>query len=295
MKLEADSSLEQKKSSAQHSTLAPEAYVRVMPIGTARDLYNTGGKFFYIISNKAVRKHQRQTSSMATIAYRLFEIIFSSVALICTFPLMVVIGLIIKLESPGPALFFQQRLSKAKLMRGDEIVKNDHFEILDEHFDPNKQYWVPLPFRFVKFRTMYADARERFPELYNYSYSDDDIASLSYKPEEDPRVPPIAKWLRISTLDELPNFWSVLTGDLSLVGPRPELPEMLPNYLPHEMRKFTVNSGITGLSQINGRGRLTIKEVLHYDLEYVENESISLNLKIFFKTIWKVITHHGAF
>jgi lipopolysaccharide/colanic/teichoic acid biosynthesis glycosyltransferase len=113
------------------------------------------------------------------------------------------------------------------------------------------------PFRFVKFRTLYADARQRFPKLYSYQYTAEELEQLKFKVEDDPRVTPQGRWMRRSTLDELPNFWNVLTGDMALVGPRPEIPEMLRYYHGDMLLKFTVRPGITGMAQIsgcNGRG-----------------------------------------
>ena len=229
------------------------------------------------------------------ISCRLIEIIISLFALILTLPIMLVIALIIKLDSPGPALFFQSRCSISNKKPGKEIIGNNKYAISDKHFSPNKKYWVPKTFKFVKFRTMYADAKERYPELYDYNYSEKEIETIAFKSEDDPRVTMAGKWLRKSTLDELPNFWSVLTGNMRLVGPRPELPEMLYNYRPDQMRKFTVKPGITGLPQINGRGRLSFQRTIAYDLEYVEKKSIALDIKILIMTVWKVIAKHGAF
>ncbi len=229
------------------------------------------------------------------IAYRLAELVVSMAALIVTFPIMLVIAVIIKLDSPGPALFFQRRLGCSKLVSGKRLLKKSKFSNSDFSFSPDKKYWVPRTFWFVKFRTMYADARERFPELYDYHYTEEEIEQVAFKIQYDPRITKVGKWLRISTLDELPNFWNVLSGDMRLVGPRPEIPEMLTNYRANQMRKFTVKPGITGLPQINGRGRLTFQQTVAYDLEYVDKKSVALDLKILIMTFWRVLTRHGAF
>lgn len=197
---------------------------------------------------------------------RLFEIVVASIALVITLPIMLITAIVIKLGTPGPALFRQERIG-ANLK----------------------------PFRFVKFRTLYADARQRFPELYAYQYNDDELRALKFKVEDDPRVTPQGKWLRRSTLDELPNFWNVLTGELALVGPRPEIPEMLPYYQGEMLLKFAVRPGITGLAQISGRGRLGFHETVEYDVEYVRQRSFAMDLKIMLRTVYLIVLHDGAF
>jgi lipopolysaccharide/colanic/teichoic acid biosynthesis glycosyltransferase len=196
----------------------------------------------------------------------LFEILVSAVALVVFAPVMLVIAIIIKRGTPGPALFFQERVGKDL-----------------------------KPFRFVKFRTLYADARQRFPELYAYKYTEDEIRELKFKVENDPRVTPQGRWLRRSSLDELPNFWNVLKGDMSLVGPRPEIPDMLPYYSPAMRHKYLVRPGVTGLAQISGRGRLSFLATVDCDLEYVRERSVRFDLKILLKTAWLILVKDGAF
>jgi lipopolysaccharide/colanic/teichoic acid biosynthesis glycosyltransferase len=197
---------------------------------------------------------------------RVVEIIIAGAVLIVTAPILLVVGLIIKLGTPGPVLFWQFRMGK------------------DER-----------PFRFVKFRTLYADARDRWPELYEYRYTPEQIENLTFKIRNDPRVSPQGQWLRKSTLDELPNFWNVLTGSMALVGPRPEIPEMLAYYQGEGRLKFKVRPGITGLAQISGRGRLSFADTVRLDLEYVRNRSLWLDLKLIVLTVYKIVTRDGAF
>lgn len=232
---------------------------------------------------------------VARIIYRFVEISVSFLALIVTLPIMLIVALIIKFDSPGPALFFQQRCARSKHIKGREISGNKSFTFENNQIDPDQDYWVPQSFTFVKFRTMHVDAKERFPELYDYNYTPEQIETFAFKIRNDPRITRAGKWLRKSTLDELPNFWNVLIGDMRLVGPRPELFEMLPTYRHDQMMKFTVKPGITGLPQINGRGRLSFKDTVNYDLEYVKTKSVLLDIKILFMTVWRVLTSHGAF
>jgi len=197
---------------------------------------------------------------------RLFEIVFASIVLVLTAPLMLLIALVIRLDGPGPVLFFQQRLGKNG-----------------------------RPFTFVKFRTLYADARQRFPELYAYQYSSEELADLKFKIDNDPRVTRCGVWLRKSSLDELPNFWNVLKGDMALVGPRPEIPEMLRYYHGEMLLKFSVRPGVTGPAQISGRGRLKFTDTVAYDIEYVRRRSFRYDLGVLVKTLRKVVLHDGAF
>jgi lipopolysaccharide/colanic/teichoic acid biosynthesis glycosyltransferase len=210
----------------------------------------------------------RPTFAAAEVSWllRLIEIVVAGLALLVTSPLMLFTALVIKFGTPGPALFHQDRVGA-------------NFKL----------------FRFVKFRTLYADARQRFPELYAYRYNDQELKQLKFKVENDPRVTPQGRWLRRSTLDELPNFWNVLTGEMALVGPRPEIPEMLPYYKGEMLLKFSVRPGITGLAQISGRGRLGFHETVEYDVEYVRRRSLSFDLKVLLRTVWLIIVRDGAF
>ncbi|MDX2267549.1 MAG: sugar transferase [Bryobacter sp.] len=207
-----------------------------------------------------------EQSALSYFFQRVFEVTVASLALILTSPLILLVAIIIARGTPGPVLFRQQRLGKGA-----------------------------VPFRFTKFRTLYHDARERWPELYAYKYSEEELADLTFKVRNDPRVTPQGLWLRKSTLDELPNFWNVLTGDMALVGPRPEIPEMLPYYQGEGMLKFQVRPGVTGLAQISGRGRLNFQDTVALDIEYVRNRSFLLDLKIMALTVLKIITRDGAF
>jgi lipopolysaccharide/colanic/teichoic acid biosynthesis glycosyltransferase len=142
---------------------------------------------------------------------------------------------------------------------------------------------------------MYVDARERFPQLYAYRYSPDELLALKFKNDNDPRVTPQGRWLRRLSVDELPNFWNVLTGEMALVGPRPEIPEMLPYYKGEMLEKFLVRPGVTGLAQISGRGRLGFYETVDLDVSYVRNRSFLLDLRIMARTVALIILRDGAF
>lgn len=234
--------------------------------------------------------------SVSTGLYRIFEFAVALAALVVSLPIMVVEAVIIRLDSPGPVLFFQQRLGRSRRVRGSELAHRGDVVSATGRFDPDRFYLVPETFTFVKFRTMYADAKDRFPELYRYRYaSHAEFMASHHKLEDDPRVTRAGTWLRRLTVDELPNFLNVLTGRVALVGPRPELPQYLPYYSPAELRKFSVRPGITGLAQTNGRGLLTIGQVIEWDLRYVDGRSVMLDLRILAATIRLVLTRRGAF
>lgn len=270
-------------------------HVAIKPIGDALPEFNVNERIYCIDAAIEDERSKSAVEKTGEVLYHYFEFAVSLIALVITLPVMLAIALAIRLDSPGPALFLQRRVAQSRVIGGDELIAGNRFNVLDQHIAPGKKYWVPETFCFVKFRSMYADARQRFPDMYNYSYTEEEIDHVSFKMPEDKRVTRVGRLLRATTLDELPNFWNVLTGSMKLVGPRPEIPEMLPNYRPDQMRKFTVKPGITGLPQINGRGRLSFQQTVKYDLEYVDTRTIALDIKILVATLWKVVVRHGAF
>jgi lipopolysaccharide/colanic/teichoic acid biosynthesis glycosyltransferase len=195
---------------------------------------------------------------------RATDLLGAVVLLVLTAPLMLVLALVIRLDSPGPAVFRQQRVT-----RGGRV------------------------FRFYKFRTMYVDARERFPDLYDYHHGDGG-RDVYYKLADDPRNTRVGRWLRRTTLDELPNLFNVVTGDLSLVGPRPELPELVFHYQPQELACFFTKAGLTGLAQVAGRSLLSVRERLLLDLRYVSHQTLLLDLRIMARTAVVVVLRRGA-
>lgn len=207
-----------------------------------------------------------EPSFLTHLGVRAVEVAVALAALILTLPITLLLALLIRLTSPGPALFFQHRLGRGA-----------------------------KPFRFVKFRTMHVDARQRFPELYAYSYDDETIQRMKFKLDNDPRLTAVGRVLRKTSLDELPNFWNVVRGDMALVGPRPEIPEMLPYYKGVMRRKFDVRPGVTGLAQVSGRGYLGFMDTVALDLEYVRRRSVRYDLWILVRTVKKVLTGDGAF
>ena len=208
----------------------------------------------------------RPASPWADALRRIADVTLSLLLLIVFSPVMLVIALVIRLDSPGPAIYRQDRVA-----RGGGT------------------------FRFAKFRTMYVDSRERFPELFAFKYTTAEIRSMKYKLADDPRLTRMGRWMRRASFDELPNLFCVLRGDLTLVGPRPELPQYVDYYEPHQLAKFSVKPGLTGLAQTCGRDTLTVQETIAADLDYVRRRSLALDARIFARTVWLVIAQRGAF
>ena len=193
---------------------------------------------------------------------RAFDLLVAGVALVVLSPLMAAVGLIVKLESPGPVLFRQSRVG-----RGGR------------------------PFTMYKFRTMPANPQEASSPVPQVSDFADYVFDPLYGGKRYTRVGGL---LRAASLDELPNLFNVLRGDLSIVGPRPEVPELVAQYPPEFQRRHAVRPGITGLAQVNGRGDLTYQEAMVYDLEYVEQHSFLRDVAILLQTVPTVLGRRGA-
>lgn len=185
---------------------------------------------------------------------------------ILTLPISLLIYLLVKSDSPGPGLFSQIRVGKNQKL-----------------------------FRFYKFRTMYHDAEKRYPQLYRYEYSKEEIKTLRFKIPNDPRHTRFGNYLRKTSLDELPNLINVIKGEMSLIGPRPEIPQMLMYYRKDQLAKFSVRPGVTGYAQVKGRGLLTLQETIKTDLEYIKDQAPLVDLQIILRTIWVMLRGVGAF
>ena len=229
------------------------------------------------------------------VVYRALEIMAALIGLVVGMPVMLITAIVVRLDSPGPILFRHKRPARSVRLRGRDLEGRTDLAPPPCGYRPDAWYWAPSYFTLVKFRTMYVDARMRFPSYYDYKYSRDDFHSQFPTIRDDPRVTRAGRLLRKLSIDELPNLWSVVKGDMSLVGPRPEAPEVLQYYTTEEMAKFTLRPGITGLAQVCGRGLLNWGETLGLDLEYVRTRSVALDLKIMCLTVLRVLTGHGAF
>ncbi len=191
-----------------------------------------------------------------------FDKVAAAAALLVLAPLFAAIALTIRFREGGPVLFRQTR-----------VGKNGH------------------TFRVFKFRTMVVDAEQQKAQLAEHNEHD----GLLFKIRSDPRITPTGAWLRRHSLDELPQLINVLLGDMSLVGPRPPLPEEAAKYGYYVRRRLAVKPGITGLWQVNGRSDLSWEESVRLDLRYVENWSFALDLQILWKTWSAVARGSGAY
>lgn len=242
-----------------------------------------------------VGDHTSSSHRLMEGAYSVFEIMVTLAVFVLVMPIMLIEGLLIRLDLPGPILFFQIRLGRSEIKRGRDLLGRTDLVPPPGGYEPDRLYYVPTYFKFVKFRSMYADARQRFPELFNYNFGPGELHSRLTADINDPRLTRIGRILRKLSLDELPNLWCVLCGHIRLVGPRPEGPEFVEHYRCEEMYKFAVKPGITGLFQTNGRGLLTWSEQLAWDLQYVRTRTVRLDLKILTRTLKLVISRYGAF
>ena len=249
-----------------------------------------------LITDTSVREPDHIAKRLAVLegtAIRIMDVTIAAAGLIVFLPVILIIAMIIKMDSPGPAIFKQTRLGRDR--------RNSHSPQRQSRTGRTTTKTKRLhdlggrPFVFYKFRTMHADARERFPELYHYEYDDETIKTLYFKIAEDPRLTRVGKHLRKTTLDELPNLINVIKGDMGVVGPRPDIPEMVKYYQSWQKKKFRLNPGVTGLAQVSGRGLLSFQETLKYDVEMVEKYGLLFNIKIILRTIKVTLLRIGAF
>jgi exopolysaccharide biosynthesis polyprenyl glycosylphosphotransferase len=201
-------------------------------------------------------------NEFALAAKRVADVIASASALVILSPLMLVIAILIRLTSAGPVLYRQTRCG----LNGRR-------------------------FTLYKFRSMVADADALRAELEALN----EMHGAAFKIAEDPRRTGLGRWLRKFSLDELPQLWNVLRGDMSFVGPRPPLPEEVERYLPWQRRRLRMRPGLTCLWTLEGRNRLAkFDRLVQFDLAYIDNWSLWLDLKIFLKTIPHVALGRGA-
>lgn len=204
----------------------------------------------------------RQLSLSAAFLKRLIDIIGGFVGSIISLPIILIVAVPLLIESPGPLIFKQQRVGKNGRV-----------------------------FNIYKLRSMYVDAEERKKELMSQNKMD----GLMFKMDNDPRITKVGRFIRKTSIDELPQFWNVLKGDMSLIGTRPPTLEEFSKYESHHKRRLSMRPGITGMWQVSGRSEIkNFEDVVKLDCEYIDNWSIWLDIKIMLKTVRVVIRGIGA-
>ena len=179
---------------------------------------------------------------------RLMDIIGSSLGLLLASPIMLIVAILIKLEDPkGPILFSQVR---------------------------NREY--PKTFKMYKFRSMYVDAEERLHDLMHLN----EQSGPAFKIKDDPRITKIGKFIRKTSLDELPQLFNVLKGDMSLVGPRPAIPREVEQYTAYQKQRLFVKPGLTCIWQVSGRNNIEFDQWVELDIQYIKTRSLWLDIKL---------------
>lgn len=219
------------------------------------------------------------------IGKRILDFSIASLALIILSPLIALVAILIKLDSPGPVMFKQDRVSVRRRSQN------------------NIAYWQKVNFRCYKFRTMVCNADPSLHKSYIKALIDNDSESMAAlqgeatkirKLTHDPRVTRIGRFLRKSSIDEIPQFINVLKGDMSLVGPRPAIPYEVEMYKPWYCRRLETKPGITGLWQVTARSSCDFDEIVKLDIQYIDQQSFWLDLKILLKTPIAVLFCRGA-
>lgn len=231
-------------------------------LGLTVDLTTDGPKLV-LGGTEAARAGIAHAPTWKLLMKREIDVFVALIALIVAGPIMLVTAVAVALSSPGPVFFSQERVGH-----------------LGERF------------RFLKFRSMCHDAESRREEILHHNHH---RVGPIFKVKEDPRLTPVGRAIRRFSIDELPQLFHVLTGRMSLVGPRPPLPEEVASYGDRELKRLTVRPGITCIWQVSGRSELDFDTWIDMDLEYIENWSLLLDLKILAKTIPAVVSGRGAY
>lgn len=193
---------------------------------------------------------------------RVMDIFGGLIGMVITLFFFPFVAIAIKLDSPGPVLFSQIRIGR----NGRR-------------------------FKIYKFRSMYMDAEERKKELEKQN----EIQGLMFKMENDPRITKVGKFIRKTSIDELPQFYNVVKGDMSLVGTRPPTEDEFEKYNQYYRRRISMTPGLTGLWQVSGRSNIEdFDDVVKYDLKYIDGWSLTLDVKILLRTVWVVIAGRGS-
>jgi len=215
----------------------------------------------YIGQFPTIPMHRGHVPELALIAKRVFDVVFSTLFLVLSSPLLLVIAIAVKLDSPGPVLYRSERIGKKGRV-----------------------------FRCIKFRTMVPEAEKLRAEMAHMNERD----GVLFKISNDPRITKLGHILRKYSLDELPQFFNVLKGDMSVVGPRPPIASEVKQYKLSHLRRLDVTPGITGLWQVQGRQDPSFASYVSMDVNYIDNWSIWLDFKIIMRTIGVVFAGTGS-
>ena len=202
------------------------------------------------------------TISFSLAFKRLMDIVLAILALILGSPVFLLTAFLVKVTSPGPIIFSQVRVGK-----------------FGRHF------------KFYKFRSMYIDAEARKAELMQHNESKDGVI---FKMKRDPRITPVGRFIRKFSIDELPQLFNVILGDMSLVGPRPPLPSEVRTYTLEARKRLNITPGITCIWQVSGRSELPFQQQMALDKEYIASRSAWKDFLILLKTIPAILTGKGA-
>lgn len=194
---------------------------------------------------------------------RVLDVVGAAVLAVVLSPLLALVMLAIRLDSPGPVFFAQER-----------VGRHGH------------------RFRIFKFRSMYVDAEERKAALLAQNEMEGGVV---FKMKDDPRITRVGRFIRRGSIDELPQLWNVLKGDMSLVGPRPPLPSEVADYTPEDRRRLEVVPGITCIWQVSGRSEIPFHQQVELDVAYIESQSLWLDLSLLLRTIPAVLLGKGAY
>lgn len=221
------------------------------------------------------------TRSFQFLAKRALDISLAVLVLIALSPLLLIIAIAIKLDSRGPVIFSQERVGARLKSRGDYDV------------------WEPVNFKMYKFRSMVTDADESVHRAHiqafvkgNLEGGEDD--NLKFKLVGDPRVTRVGRILRHTSLDELPQMFNVIKGEMSLVGPRPVPVYEASEYQLWHCERLAAMPGITGLWQVKGRSQVSFEDMIRMDIQYVRTSSLTLDIKILLMTVPAVVAGKGA-
>jgi len=227
-----------------------------VPAGGKMELANVSG-----VAQPMIGLRRTPTAEAQLALKRVLDIVGGSIGILLAGPIMIVAAIAIKLDSNGPVLFKQIRAGR----NGRK-------------------------FTMYKFRSMVVDAEAKKAALMHLN----EMGGPVFKIKRDPRITAVGRFIRKTSIDELPQFFNIVMGDMSLVGPRPPLPSEVEDYEAWQRRRLSVKPGLTGLWQVSGRNQIDFEEWMQLDLEYIDNWSLWMDIKILLKTVPTVLFHKGA-